>query len=194
MCWYDGGMADFFYRQAQSMYDDDGATKLGSWRITPSGILWAIGLFVVWQLAAWAWIQSGGTVWKGYQESNVVAHTGWTATPLSSPGKSNGASINAPFFARSGKELVVKYDLATDVVAGRGIHPVRVMISCNWCMASDYRFLTVNAAGKGELRVTLPRTALYRVTITQTANMDGSESHGTYWWGVRAQRNPALTQ
>jgi hypothetical protein len=183
-------MSDFFYRKAQAMHDsDEGGIVVGTTPISMSAILWASGLFLVWHLLAWAWILSGGTVWKGYKETAVKAHVGWSATPLSSLMLDRGFAVNPPFLGRAGEELVVSYVHDSDFIPWAGAYPVRVSAYCFLgCTANDSSAMVIEAAGKGELTVVLPKTSLYTVRIEQLANRDGSVSRGTFWWGTRAQR------
>jgi hypothetical protein len=184
-------MADFLYRQMRDMRNSDaeGSTVIGEARISGQGVIWAVLFFLLWHMLTWIWIVSGGTVWKGYQETSVRANEGWTATPLSSPLLDRGFSFNLPFLARAGEEMVFDYEHDSDFVATAGAFPVRAYVSCFLgCSAKDSQSLTVEKAGKGQAVVVLPRTSLYQIRIIQKANRDGSTSRGFFWWGLRSQQ------
>lgn len=130
---------------------------------------------------------SGGTVWKGYKETAVTAHKGWSDTPFSAPALDTGFEFNLPLFARRGEQLVVNYQHDSDFVAAGGAFPVRAYVHCFMgCSAKDGQSMTVDAAGSGEVSVILPRTSLYHVKIIQTSKRDGSTSRGIFWWGTRS--------
>ncbi len=183
-------MSDFFYRQARDMLkDEDSPSEVGTKPIGLNIAALLLGLFLLWHLLAWGWILSGGTVWKGYKETAITAHTGWTATPFSAPAVDNGLELNLPLFARQGEELVVAYQHDSDVTVADGTFPVRVYVHCFLgCTSKDAQRMTANAPGTGELSVLLPRTSLYHVRIVQTSKHDGSTSRGIFWWGTRSPK------